>query len=239
MNNALAIKVYEVDYSFIIKNYLDKNLWNKSWVLFEYKDYVFTINLSSINVKTETIYFEINCNKLKVSWKAGIYNPTETIGHNLKNSNINVLKRQINGAIYSIIHNMELIEITNSEGYEAIESSMYEERSQLREIAESFLDDNGVTNNEIREVYIDHYVDKNETIYQQKDEYKNSQRFNVLTDLYLVFARAIKDEEKEMRILENLNSEKAEKVLQEVNEYMERLETEEYQEELKDALEDI
>ena len=62
------IKVYEIDYDFIIKNYLDKELWQKKWTLFVYKDNVFTINLHSINCKNNAITFEINYNKLEHCW---------------------------------------------------------------------------------------------------------------------------------------------------------------------------
>ena len=34
----LAIKVYDIDYSFLLKNYLNPEYWNKSWHLFVYKD---------------------------------------------------------------------------------------------------------------------------------------------------------------------------------------------------------
>ena len=42
------IKVFDVDYSFIIKNYLDPKMWQKEWTLFlleeyeEFKEYIKT-----------------------------------------------------------------------------------------------------------------------------------------------------------------------------------------------------
>ena len=239
METALAIKVYEVDYSFIVKNYLDKELWGKSWNLFIYKDYRFTISLHSINVKTETIFFEICCDKLRWCSEASIWGDSESIGHNVKNSNIDVLKRQINGAIFKMIENIEKINIVESEGYQQIKESIREERDALREIAIAFLDEEGVGNREIRDAYIEKYVNKNETLYAKKSEYLYDQKYNVLTDVFLVFVKAIKDETKEQKILSALDEAKAESILQEVNEYMEKLETEEYREELKGELEGI
>lgn len=239
MENALTIKVYEVDYSFIISNYLDKELWGKSWTLFEYKDYRFTISLHSINVKTETIFFEIYCNKLKWCSEVNVWGETEDIGHNVKNSNIDVLKKQINGAIFRMIENIEKTKIVESKGYQQIKKSIRGEKEALREIAIEFLDNEGVSNEEIRDAYIEKYVSKNETLYSKKGEYLYDQKYSVLTDVFLVFVKAIKDEAKEQKILSALDEAKAESILQEVNEYMEKLETEEYQEELKDALEGI
>ena len=34
----LAIKVYDIDYSFLLKNYLNPEYWNKSWHLFVYEE---------------------------------------------------------------------------------------------------------------------------------------------------------------------------------------------------------
>ena len=110
MKNEITIKVYEVDYSFIIKNYLDKELWSKSWTLFVYKDYIFTLNLAYINTESNSITFKIKCNYLHFDWEADVFDNSINVTHSLSNSNINVLKRQINGALFSAIENIEKIE---------------------------------------------------------------------------------------------------------------------------------
>lgn len=239
MKNALALKVYEVDYSFIIKNYLDKKLWSKSWTLFVYNDYVFTINLSSIDVKNNTIVFEVKCDKLRYCFEADVWNREETIRHNIENSNITVLKKQINGAISRLIEKMERIEICESEEYKQILDSIYEEKEQLRNIAKDYLDDNGVSNEDIRDAYIDSYVYKNSEASKYKNDYMATQQYNVLTDLYLVFYKAIKDEDKVQTVLENIDGSKAKRVLEQVEEHLKEMQTEEYTEDLKNNLEEI
>ena len=57
MKNELAIKIYDIDYSFIIKNYLDREMWQKEWTLFVYGDKSFVIYLSSIDTRNNSIYF--------------------------------------------------------------------------------------------------------------------------------------------------------------------------------------
>ena len=42
MDKGLIIKAYDIDYSFIIKNYLDPKLWEKEWTLSMYKELVVT-----------------------------------------------------------------------------------------------------------------------------------------------------------------------------------------------------
>lgn len=239
MKNEIALKVYEVDYSFIVNNYLDKELWGKSWTLFIYKDYVFTLNLSMIDVKSETIVFEIKCNQLHWDWEADVFNSSREVRHNVKNSSIAVLKKQINGAIFDVIDWVERIDICHSDEYEQISNYQEEEKEKLEEIANDFLDENRITNEDVRDAYVKKYVSDNSTVGKRKSEYKRLQKYNVLTDLYLVFVKAINDKTREEMILTNLDNTKTEEVLKEVNNYMEQLQTEEYQEELKEALEVI
>lgn len=63
-----AIKVYDIDYDFIIKNYTDPKLWDKVWTLFVFKNYTFTLSLDTINVKNKQINFD-----LKLSSDLDIY----------------------------------------------------------------------------------------------------------------------------------------------------------------------
>ena len=86
----LAIKVYKIDYEFIIKNYLDRKLWKQIWNLFVFKDNVFTLKLSSINTKEEKIYFDVEFNKLNNQW---IYSKNETVLYDLNNMTIELLKK--------------------------------------------------------------------------------------------------------------------------------------------------
>ena len=59
------IKVYKINYEFIINNYLDQSLWKKEWNVFVYKDLVFTLNLRSIDVYDDSISFNVKINGMK------------------------------------------------------------------------------------------------------------------------------------------------------------------------------
>ena len=59
MGQGIILKVYDVDYSFIIKNYLDEKLWNKEWTIFIYKNFHIVLRLSSIDVRNKVIVFEV------------------------------------------------------------------------------------------------------------------------------------------------------------------------------------
>ena len=66
-----AIKVYDIDYSFIIKNYLNPEMWQKTWTLFQYKTFVVTLQIDYINCAEEKICFKVT---LKDNSTENLYN---------------------------------------------------------------------------------------------------------------------------------------------------------------------
>ena len=235
--NLPQIKIYEIDYQFIIDNYTDPKLWDKVWNLFIFKNYVYTLTLSSIDVKKYEINFEIRLESDSDIWSRS---KSTLVKHNLKNSPIEILKKQINRALFTLAEWLEKEVIENSPEYKQIENSKYNEREYLEEIAKDFLDENNVTNDEIREVYIDYYVDNNETIYERLSDLEDEMRYNYLTDLFLIIVECSNDEIRKVKILENQNNEeKIQKILVEVDEYMKYIETEDWADEMRDKLEEI
>ena len=77
------LKVYKIDYSWIIKNYLDVSLWDKSWNLLIYKEHQFQLKLNRIYTQTKRIEFQIS--------KNGYYH-TEEITYDMANTSIEILK---------------------------------------------------------------------------------------------------------------------------------------------------
>lgn len=235
--NLPQIKIYEIDYQFIIDNYTNPKLWDKVWNLFVFKNYIYTITLSSIDVKKYEISFEIRLESALNVWDR---NKTAFIKYNLKNSTIEILKKQINGTLFTLAEWLEKVVIENSSEYRQMEDSKYSERNLLEEIAKDFLDENNVTNSEIRDVYIDYYVDKNETIYERLNDLEDEMRYNYLTDLFLIIAECSNDETRKNKVLENQNNEeKIQQILGEVDEYMEYIETKDWVDEMKEKLEAI
>ena len=235
--NLPQIKIYEIDYQFIIDNYTNPKLWDKVWNLFVFKNYIYTITLSSIDVKKYEISFEIRLESDLDVWDR---NKTAFIKYNLKNSTIEILKKQINGTLFTLAEWLEKVVIENSSEYRQMEDSKYSERNLLEEIAKDFLDENNVTNSEIRDVYIDYYVDKNETIYERLNDLEDEMRYNYLTDLFLIIAECSNDETRKNKVLENQNNEeKIQQILGEVDEYMKYIETEDWTSEMREKLEAI
>lgn len=227
-----TIKVYEVDYSFIIKNYLNRELWDKTWTLFQYKHSTVTLCLNSINTKNKIIYFEV-----RLDWSDGeqtdySYN---TVEFQLGVMNVTQLKNIINNCVWSRILRVEENLIEKSSEYQNIRNGWYDEKARLEEIAEDFLDSEGVTHKAIREAYIDKFIDDNDTLWDDLQQYKRDMKYRVLTELYLVFAKTIKDEERTKQVANNQTT-NIQELLNKVADFMVYTETEDYINEKKDLL---
>ena len=237
MENKMILKVFDIDYSFIIKNYLDPKLWQKEWTLFIYKKFVVTLRLKYIYVYKHKICFEIKLtNNNKNNWNREY---TETVEYSLNIENINILKKNINKRILYVIEIMEKCDyIEQTEEFKKLISMQNEEREKLTKIAEEFLDDNDIENEDIREAYIEAYVSNTEKVWDLKQDYKNENRYKMLPDLYLTFARATNNKELEKEILET-NFEKKEELLKEIEELEEYMKTEEYENNMRGKLEEL
>lgn len=180
-------KVYKVDYEFLIKNYLDPSLWKKTWTIYVYKDNIFTISLNSICCGSRDINFKISYNKLQ-PWES------ELVMYPLDGQmSIDILMKKINGTIWNLMCKHERDLIIQSDGYKEILSQKRDEEDRLREIAEEFLDNNNVTNDNIREAYIDRYVDDNSKINAMLLNYRDGCQYTFLTEDMLIFTKATDD----------------------------------------------
>lgn len=232
-----AIKVWKMDYSFIIKNYLNPALWQKTWTLFEYKDFVITIKLTKIETENMRIVFRLN---LRDNSRPNTWGDQEDVSYSLKGSSIKFLIKNINGAIFRMISYHERNHVLEDlPVYIDAKQQGDIEIEKLTVLASEFLDDEGVTNEEIREAYIDKYVDDN----KQNDEYiqrlRSAYEYHLLTDFYLVFAESIGDDARYQTVMDRLEENEIENVLKEINQYKTYIETDDYQEEMKGLLEEI
>lgn len=226
------LKVYKIDYEFIIKNYLDRNLWKKTWNLFIYRDNIFTLNLYEIDTENNKIRFKIKFNKLEWMY--------ESVTYDVDNTSVKILLQQINGAMFRLMENFEACEIKKSQPYKQAENAVSEEREKLREIARGFLDSEGVTNEDIRDAYIDKFVDKNETMYWKREKVLDTCKYTICTDMFIVFCKATGDNARLSNVeKQNIDKVRLSIINDEISAFLEELDTEDYENEMYDALESV
>lgn len=241
MEKGLRLKVYDVDYSFIIKNYLDEKLWDKEWTIFIYKNFQIILRLNSIDVRDKVIWFEVEIQDGNTENKSyWIKSKKDTFKYFLSVESIDILKQSLNHTIFTLMQKLETeAYIQYTDEYYNLETMRSDESEKLEKIANDFLDDEGVTNEEIREAYVNYYVDKNEKVYDLINQYTNKMKYRMITDFYLIFLQATKDDERIKIIEDKIGKEKIEQTLEEIKEYEDYMETEAFKEEMEGNLEEI
>lgn len=247
MNNGLILKVYDIDYSFIIKNYLNPEMWQKTWTIFQYKTFVVTLNIDYINCQKESITFDIKIkdnsieNKYMYEWgKNSDKEATDNAYYSLKINDLDFLKKIIESSVLKTIEKLEEYNIMASKDYLDLQELYSNEQDLLREIAENFLDVNNVQNEEVREAYIDNYISNNTKADNYLRDMKSQKKYSIFSDLYLVFANATNNkntiETWEKLLAKNNN---IEELKSEIKEYLEYMETKDFENEMNDKLEEI
>ena len=248
MENKLpAIKVYDIDYSFIIKNYLNPEMWQKTWTLFQYKTWVITFRIDYIWCRSEKIHFiiKIKDNSPENEYKYGDYCDTDkdystSVDYSLKIDNIQFLKREIISKSFYAIEKLEEEAIMATVEYTSLTESYADEKDRLRRIANDFLDDNGVNNEDIRSAYIDAYVDNNTQLDLMQDRLTREMQYTIFPDLYLVFANATDNKDIINKWETKLNQRNDMETLRaEIQEYLEYMESDEFEENMSGNLEEI
>ena len=227
MRNEITLKKYDVDYSFIIRNYLSPELWKKTWTLFVYKNIRINLNLYYIWVN-DPIKIEF-----KISMNAPGYNTFTTKSHTLDVSNLTILKNQIDNAILCLINDYERYVVSTTETYQNLLITANDEKDRLQEIAKNYLDENGIYIEDVRDAYIEYYLDNNWTGDSYLFSYKDSMKYKQCTDLWLVYAKATNDEKLEEKIKERLTTDYYVDILKDIQEYIDMLsddESDEYYE---------
>ena len=130
--------------------------------------------------------------------------------------------------------------IKKTDGYKNIESARIVEEDKLRNIASNFLNNNGVTNEDIRDVYIDNYVKNNAKNDIRLQNYLDYYRYNYCTDMFITFCKATKDEDRLQMVKDSFrNTDNLIKIEAKVDEYMKELESGERDNELYNELEGL
>ena len=230
MKNEITLKKYDIDYSFIVRNYLSPELWTKTWTLFVYKNISVNLCLSSIDVQQPiTITFEI-------SLTAPGFNRSTYKYHTLNQSNLKILTNQIDNAIIYLIEQYENYIIKDTEEYNLICEACDKEKDNLRSIVEDYLDDNDITIAEIRDSYIDYYINNNACGNTYKYNYISSLEYKKCSDLWLIYAKMTNNNVLYDKIERKLSNDCADE-LEKIKEYVDMM-CDEYSDEYSDYFSD-
>lgn len=210
-NNKLAIKTFDIDYSFIIENYLDRKLWNKTWTLFQYKTMTVTFSLHRIDIYDNSVYFKVKVNNLEG------HEYYVTPYYFIDKCDIKFLKAKIESAVFECLYAVErsLVRESIPETFGVLERV---ETKKIEDTVKEYFENLGVSSDSI----IDATIDACENEFCKADSYKNAYIDNMkgkfLYEYLDVFANAV---DKEFKIAEEDSNEsliRARKRLSAINE---------------------
>lgn len=159
----ISTQIEHIDIKDILKNYKKTKYWKKSWCVFKTNNFKFTFKLNQIDVKNNKIYAEVNYENANIvrgnrhfyfisnCWDySSITIPIDNPDYKQE-----AFERALIGAITNRIDCLERIVIQRTSDYRQAERSEDDYYDRVEELAEQKLDEEGVSNTDIREAYIE------------------------------------------------------------------------------------
>lgn len=187
MGNKLTTIMYKLDYDYIFKNFLKKELWEKEWCLFEHDDLKIIAKLSNIDIERKKVSMKIYMEDNYWTYSFAYFYYDEA------HYNQKCFQNSINDSVISVIKEYENFKIYKTDEYKNAEIAESEQRDELRSLAEDFLDNNGISNDVVRDAYIDAFISENQR-YLTLDVIREY-RFKKTTNMYVLYASYINDDE--------------------------------------------
>lgn len=190
MNNDLSLQISKLDFDFILDNCLKPKLWDKTWTIFRYGDYKVVLNIVKIEPEDRDIRFRVQLISPEDS-----YSPQwVSLSYEKENRNLIVAIKRLNNTVFNCFRTYEIYKTFDLPVYR--EAIAYERafKDTIAEQAGQLLDSLNITNEDIREAYIDNQVDKLQTTeYTEKviEDYKGK----IMTSLYLSYCLFVQDQE--------------------------------------------
>lgn len=182
----LSTAVTRFDVSFILKHYLKPSLWAKKWKIFEYDGYSIYIEMTTIYTYDKSIGLKLEI----VNDKARYRNTrTRSVFYYVDEANINVTanKNKLDGEVLRLICDYECeILISETEAYGAALEAEEKHSEMIKRLSNDRLDELGITDKEVRRIYVKNQVYENKVNYT--DDVVEKLAYTIAPELYLSYA---------------------------------------------------
>ena len=157
----ISLELVHLDIKEILANYRNPKFWKKKWLIFKNKDFDIVWKMTNIKLDSYSIESVVQVINIKRPhywfWSTTTaYCKSIPLDHDEYTQE--VFQRNILGSVISAIDYFERSIVQTTHEYKEAERLENEENEKLEEIANQFLDQEGVTNKDIREAYIEKYV---------------------------------------------------------------------------------
>lgn len=195
MNNDLSTKIVRLDLDFILDNCFKPALWDKEWTIFKYDGYRITIGISNIDVRRKQVSCAIKLYKEGEHHDWAAQSDSYEINFQKEHRNLEVIQKGLNGRIFRwLLEWEERHLIQETVAYQEAEAFQEKLESRAKEMAEAYLDEKGIEDDEIREAYIERMIDNANTS-KYTDEVYEAYKGSKLPKLFLSYALFAEDEE--------------------------------------------
>ena len=172
----LSTIVYQVNFKYIIDNCLDKKMWHKKWKIFEYDNKSLELYLYSINLSENQLVLVIR--EVGTLYRSSSFSLPLSEDH----FNEQVFYQKLFSAIHSVIVASEVNFIKQTESYLAAVQMDEEFRDSLEQRAKERLDVLDIKDTEIRELYIDDYINSKSSSFASG--FVDKMKYHYFTPLY-------------------------------------------------------
>lgn len=234
MSNEISTKLYKLNFKELINNATNKAYWTKKWEIYNYEGMRVEFSLDSIRISENKLIGAIKLSGGNTYYR----DPETTMVISLQEEHFleKALNNELVGKVDSLFLTQGEHDLYKTEKYQDLLRIDNDFEYRLKEIAEEFLDNNGVRNDDIREAYIDSYVGNNSS--NHAGDYISENRDSMYIPHRITFAYIMDYKDKAERIAELAEDVDLESIFEEAEELRFKLE-EDNMEEFYDNLEDI
>lgn len=195
MKNEISTHLFKIDFKFIKDNYLNRSLWGKTWLIYKFGKLSVELKLCEIDVENNKARLGLNIvylgdNRHHYGRQVVNYDG-HTMGIEIPLDHPEftdvIFQNQIYYAVVNALVVIEKCLVENFAVYRQERIRLNEWLKMLEDKANSFLDENNVSNEDIRDAYVSAFVSENYTnksLYDIKERYIN----RLLTREFICFA---------------------------------------------------
>ena len=247
MENTISTKVVKLDLKTILANYQYPKFWSKKWPIIDTKEikivwYIESIDCQNNKISSCVRIQDKNIRRGKKKFDNGSWWYTELMHlapipiNNPEYTEVH-FERTLLSSIILLLEDVEChcaMRYAEYDEAKALEDSIEE---RLKEIANDFLDENNVTNDEIREAYIEKYVSDNCKNYDYTSKVLERFKHKIIPNSYL-YVYAWFGKEKEFEEFESeMGRRKSTRI--EMWRMVKEIQTEEWENSMREQLEGI
>ena len=240
--NELSTHLVKLDVDTILANYKKPDFWSKTWTIFKGCGIEVTWCLTYINCIDNTIGSKVmvKCNLMRRGkrYTEYDYNYCSNIPINHEEYSQTVFENNIIGTALRTTEGVERMITRRYAEYSKAELLDEQQRETLRDIANEFLDNENVKNEDIRDAYISSYVDTNATSRLALEVIANF-KYKILSNAYLMFLSFFNNKDEFEKYKKLIGVEKKKHIWYKLWQQGKELCSEEYVVSMKEKLEKI